>query len=131
MARIAGIEVPNNKALEVALTSIYGIGRPTSRLILARANIKGSEKMSALQESDITRLRALIEGQHKVEGQLRQDVRANIKRLKDVKSWRGIRHEKRLPARGQQTRTNSRTVRGNVRITASGTSSKRSQAAPT
>lgn len=131
MARIAGIEIPNNKALEVALTYIYGIGRPASRRILARAGIPAVNKISALAEDELTKLRNIIEGDYKVEGQLRQDVRANIKRLKDTRSWRGSRHDKRLPVRGQKTRTNSRTVRGNVRVTASGTSSKRSQASPT
>lgn len=131
MARIAGIEIPNNKNLEIALTAIYGIGRHTSRRIIRSVQLNNSDKMSDLSEDVINKLRSVIEGHYKVEGQLRQEVRANIKRLKDIRSWRGTRHEKRLPARGQSTRTNSRTIRGNVRVTASGTSSRRSQPSPT
>lgn len=131
MARIAGIEIPNNKVTEVALASIYGVGRPTSRRILARLKIAPHTQISALSEEQITQVRTIIESECVVEGTLRQTVRSNIKRLKDIRSWRGSRHEKRLPTRGQHTSTNSRTVRGNVRLTASGTSSKRSQASPT
>lgn len=131
MARIAGIELPNDKVSEIALAAIYGIGRPTSRRILARLNIAPHTHISALSEVQFGQIRQIIESEFVVEGALRQVVRSNVKRLKDIRSWRGHRHEKRLPTRGQHTRTNSRTVRGNVRITASGTSSKRSQAAPT
>ncbi len=131
MARIAGIELKNNLAVEIALTDIYGIGRPLSRQILAQVGVINFKKVGELSEDDIVKLRSEIEGKYRVEGQLRQEIRTNIKRLKDIRSWRGVRHEKRLPVRGQTTKTNSRTIRGNVRITASGTSSKRSQAAPT
>ncbi len=131
MARIAGVEIPREKAVEVALTSIYGIGRNTSRKIIQAAKIVGAKKVSALSEEDVNKLRQIVEGSYVVEGQLRQEVRSNIKRLIDIRSWRGSRHDKRLPTRGQQTRTNSRTIRGNVRRTASGTSSRRSQPTPT
>ena len=131
MARIAGIELPSNKVAEIAFSAIYGVGRPTSRRILARLNIAPTTHIRQMSEPQMGEIRTIIEKECVVEGALRQVIRTNIKRLKDTRSWRGHRHEKRLPVRGQHTSTNSRTIRGNVRITASGTSSKRSQAAPT
>lgn len=117
MARIAGVTLPNGKHIWVALTAIYGIGRTLSRRILVQAKIAPQRKTSELSESEIQILREIIEKQHRVEGDLRREVLASIKRLKDIGCYRGSRHAKRLPARGQRTKTNSRTVRGNVRRT--------------
>ena len=114
--RIAGITIPEKKRLEVALTAVYGIGRPRVKTILEKLNIdlgKKVEELSADEEKDI---RKEIEA-FKIEGDLRRDTQLNIKRLKDVKCFRGIRHLRHLPVRGQRTKTNSRTVRGNVRKT--------------
>lgn len=116
MARIAGINLPN-KRIEVALTYIYGIGRPRSRRILESLKINRDTRTNDLAPGDVGKLRDLIEKQYKVEGDLRREVLAHIKRLKDIGSYRGSRHAKKLPARGQRTKTNSRTVRGNVRKT--------------
>jgi len=130
MIRIAGTEIPEHKHIDIALSYIYGIGHARALDILSRLKIDSSVKGKDLKESQINALRKTIEGMS-VEGVLRQQLRANIDRLKHIKSYRGIRHERRLPARGQRTKTNSRTIRGNVRLTASGTSSKRSQPSPT
>lgn len=114
--RIAGITIPEKKRLEVALTAVYGIGRPRVKMILEKLNIdlgKKVEELSADEEKDIRRE---IEA-FKIEGDLRRDTQLNIKRLKDVKCFRGTRHLRHLPVRGQRTKTNSRTVRGNVRKT--------------
>jgi small subunit ribosomal protein S13 len=116
MVRIAGVNIPDNKRLEVALTAIYGIGRSLSRQILNKADINFDTKPSQLSEEEINRLKDLVE-KYRIEGVLREEIRENIKRLKDIGSWRGMRLAKGLPARGQQTRTNNRTVRGNVRRT--------------
>ncbi len=116
-ARIAGVTLPNSKRIEVALTYIYGIGRHRSRSILMQTKINPGSKTSELTEQQINELRETIEKQFKVEGELRREVQANIKRLQDVSSYRGIRHQRGLPSRGQRTKTNSRTVRGNVRKT--------------
>lgn len=117
MPRIAGINIPENKHIEVALTYIYGIGRPLSRKILADAKIDPQKKASQLSSEEINLLKEIIEKNYKVEGTLRREQMIIIKSLKDIGSWRGIRHAKGLPARGQRTRTNTRTVRGNVRKT--------------
>lgn len=117
MARIAGALVPSNKRIEVALTYIYGIGLKTSQKVLATLKIDPNTRTKDLSEDDLNKLRIAIEKQHKVEGDLRREVLSNIKRLKDVKCYRGVRHEKKLPTRGQRTKTNSRTVRGNRRST--------------
>jgi small subunit ribosomal protein S13 len=117
MPRIAGVNVPEKKQIEIALTYIYGIGLPSSRKILAEAKIKPSLRASELSAEEISRLKEIIENKHRVEGELKREVMMNIKRLKDIGTWRGIRHIKRLPVRGQRTRTNTRTVRGNVRKT--------------
>lgn len=116
MARIAGVTLPN-KRIDIALTYIYGIGNSRARFILSGLGIDPGVKTDSIPEVDINRLRETIEKQHKVEGELRREVIANIKRLKDIGCYRGTRHAKNLPSRGQRTKTNSRTVRGNVRKT--------------
>ncbi len=116
--RIAGVTIPNEKRVEIALTYIYGIGRQTSNKILASAKVNPDTRVKDLGEEEANRLRVLIEKDMKVEGDLRRDVGANIKRLRDINSYRGSRHSKHLPVRGQRTKTNNRTVRGNVRRTA-------------
>ncbi|MEA3273000.1 MAG: 30S ribosomal protein S13 [Patescibacteria group bacterium] len=117
MPRIAGVNIPENKRIEISLTYIYGIGRPLSNKILEEVNIDKELKASKLTADQINELKREIEARHRIEGELRHDVMTNIKRLKDVGSYRGVRHIKGLPVRGQQTKTNSRTVRGNVRKT--------------
>jgi len=114
--RISGITIPDEKRLEVGLTSIYGIGRSQAKKILDEAGINFDTRASELSVDDENRIRKGIEA-FKIEGELRREVSGNIKRLKDIKSYRGIRHIKRLPVRGQRTQANSRTVRGNVRQT--------------
>lgn len=116
--RISGVILPENKRIEVALTYVYGIGRQTSRNILKEVGIGFDTKTKELTESEETKIRENIEKNHRVEGDLRRDVAGHIRRLKDIGCYRGMRHIKRLPVRGQRTRTNSRTVRGNVRKTA-------------
>ncbi len=117
MLRIAGTIVPENKRIEISLTYIYGIGRSLSKKILNEANIDLSSKASDLKADEIARIREVIEKNYKVEGNLKKEKTMNIKRLKEVGSWRGSRHTRHLPVRGQRTKTNSRTVRGNVRRT--------------
>ncbi|MBL7156131.1 MAG: 30S ribosomal protein S13 [Candidatus Pacebacteria bacterium] len=117
MPRIAGVNLPENKQIEIALTYIYGIGRPLSQSILKQAKIDFNRKASDLDSEEIERLKIVIEKNFKIEGQLRRMVLTNIKRLKDIQSWRGSRHIAGLPVRGQTTRINSRTVRGNRRRT--------------
>jgi small subunit ribosomal protein S13 len=117
MARIAGVNIPENKRIEIALTYIYGIGRSLSQQILAKAKINPDIRTNKLSSQEVNRLREIVEKEYKVEGELRQTKMMNIKRLKDIGSYRGIRHIKGLPVRGQQTKTNTRTVRGNVRRT--------------
>lgn len=116
VVRIAGVNLPN-KRLEVSLGYLYGIGRPLANKILTDLGINRDLRPDALSQEDIKRLREIIEKQYRVEGDLRREVAANIKKLKDINARRGIRHMKRLPTRGQRTKTNSRTVRGNVRKT--------------
>lgn len=112
MARIAGADIPNEKRVEVALTYIYGIGPTSAKKILQATAIDPDTRVRALTESDITRLREAIEEQYSVEGDLRREVAMNIKRLMDVGAYRGLRHRRGLPVRGQRTRTNSRTRKG-------------------
>jgi small subunit ribosomal protein S13 len=114
--RILGITVPNEKRLEIGLTVLYGIGIPSARKILDRVGIDRGKKAKDLSDEEENKIRAIVEG-ITIEGNLKREVSANIKRLKDIKSYRGVRHMKRLPVRGQRTKTNSRTVRGNVRKT--------------
>ncbi len=116
--RIGGISLPDQKRVAVALTYIYGIGRPLSERILRELIIDQNTKVLELTLSEAKALRDHIEQKIKIEGELRREVVQNIKHLKDIGSYRGARHSKHLPARGQRTRTNSRTVRGNVRKTA-------------
>ncbi len=117
MPRIAGINIPENKQILIALTYIYGIGRSLASKILAEAKISPSLRAKDLTPEKINLLREIIEKKYKIEGDLRREVMMAIKRLKDIGAFRGIRHIKRLPVRGQRTRTNTRTVRGNVRKT--------------
>lgn len=117
MPRIAGINIPENKQILIALTYIYGIGLALSRKILQEAKIAPGQKAKDLTADEVNRLKEIIEKKYKIEGELRREVMMNVKRLKDVGVWRGLRHAKGLPARGQRTRTNTRTVRGNVRKT--------------
>ncbi len=112
MARIAGADIPNEKRVEVALTYIYGIGPTSAKKILQATAVDPDTRVRALTESDITRLREAIEEQYSVEGDLRREVAMNIKRLMDVGAYRGLRHRRGLPVRGQRTRTNSRTRKG-------------------
>jgi small subunit ribosomal protein S13 len=114
--RILGITVPDGKRLEIGLTVLYGIGISTARKILKQVNIDVGKKAKDLTAEEENKIRAIIEGM-KIEGNLKREISANIKRLKDIKTYRGIRHIKRLPVRGQRTKSNSRTVRGNVRKT--------------
>lgn len=117
MVRIAGVNIPNEKTVEIALTYIYGIGRTTSNNILKQAKIDPNIRVKDLDTKQENQIRQLVEKQHVVEGELRRENIASIKRLKDIRSYRGARHSKNLPCRGQKTKTNSRTVRGNVRRT--------------
>jgi small subunit ribosomal protein S13 len=114
--RILGITLPDNKRLEIALTAVYGIGRSRALKVLKQAKVDPGLKPKDLSVEQENAVRKLVEG-HKIEGDLRREVAGNIKRLKDIKSYRGNRHARHLPARGQRTKTNSRTVRGNVRKT--------------
>lgn len=117
MPRIIGVNIPENKQIEIALTYIYGIGRSLSRKVLDEAKIERTKKASELNAQELARLKDIIEKEHKIEGELKRQILMNIKRLKDIGSWRGFRHIKGLPTRGQRTKTNTRTVRGNVRRT--------------
>ena len=114
--RILGINIPNDKNLEVGLTCLYGIGISRSKKILAEAGVKGNIKADTLTQDEENIIRKIVESMS-IEGSLKREVASNIKRLKDIKSYRGIRHMRRLPVNGQRTKTNSRTVRGNVRKT--------------
>jgi small subunit ribosomal protein S13 len=118
MARIAGINIPNEKRIEAALPYIYGVGLTLSKKILSVTNVDPNKRTKDLTEPELNRIREYIEKSFKVEGELRQQVLLNIKRLKEIGSYRGIRHIRGLPVRGQRTKTNSRTRRGNVRKTA-------------
>ena len=129
MPRIAGVNIPENKRIEIALTYIYGIGRPLSKTILEQMKIDINKKASDLTAKEVNDLKDFIEKNHKIEGDLRRQVMINVKRLKDIGSWRGHRHSKGLPVRGQRTKTNNRTVRGNVRKTMG--SGRKPPAAPT
>ncbi|HOJ42985.1 MAG TPA: 30S ribosomal protein S13 [Syntrophorhabdaceae bacterium] len=112
MARIAGVDIPRDKRIEIALTYIYGIGRTLSNKILAEAGINPDKRTHALSDEEIAKIRDIIENSYKVEGDLRKEVSINIKRLMDIGCYRGLRHRKGLPVRGQRTRTNARTRKG-------------------
>jgi small subunit ribosomal protein S13 len=112
MARIAGVDLPKNKRMEVALTYIYGIGRKVSRKILEQARVSLDLKSDALSDDDVVKIRQIIDQGYKVEGDLRRDIAGNIKRHIDMGSYRGLRHRRNLPVRGQRTHTNGRTRKG-------------------
>lgn len=118
MARIAGVTIPTNKRVVIALTYIHGIGQTSAKKIMKQANIDEQLRVKDLSLDQENAIRQIVEKEHKVEGELRRDVLSHIKRLKEIGSYRGARHSAGLPARGQRTKTNSRTVRGNVRKTA-------------
>ncbi|MFH0840514.1 MAG: 30S ribosomal protein S13 [bacterium] len=115
--RISGVIIPNEKRVEIALTYIFGIGNTLSKRILEEAKIDPNTRVKDLQENQINVLRTIIEKQYKVEGDLQREISSNIKRLKEIGCYRGDRHTKKLPVRGQSTKTNTRTVRGNTRKT--------------
>lgn len=117
MVRIAGIAIPDKKKIEIALGYIYGIGRVSARHILKAANVDPEKRAEILSQEEIGRLREVIEKNYKIEGDLRREIMMNVKRLKDITTYRGLRHMRGLPVRGQRTKTNSRTRRGNVRKT--------------
>lgn len=117
MARIAGVDLPRRKRIDVALTYIYGIGDSRATEIVERASIDPATRSDELTESEVRQIRDIIEEHYKVEGELRAQVRADIKRLKDLGCYRGLRHRRGLPVRGQRTRTNARTRRGPSRTT--------------
>jgi small subunit ribosomal protein S13 len=112
MARIAGVDLPRDKKVEIGLTYIYGIGRVTARRILAATGVDASQRVRDLNDADVNKLRQDIERNYRVEGSLRTEVAMNIKRLMDIGSYRGIRHRRGLPVRGQRTHTNARTKKG-------------------
>jgi len=114
--RIVGITIPDNKRLEIALTALYGVGRSRALYILERSKVDPSLKAKDLTVDQENEIRKIVES-YKIEGELKREIGANVKRLKDIKSYRGSRHARRLPTRGQRTKTNSRTLRGNIRKT--------------
>ena len=117
MARIAGVTLPNEKRVVIALTYIFGVGDSTSKKVLSEAKVDENIRAKNLTEDQVNVIRTILEKNYRLEGDLRRTVMSNIKRLKDIGSYRGSRHNKHLPVRGQRTKTNSRTVRGNVRRT--------------
>lgn len=112
MARIAGVDLPRNKRIEIAITYIFGVGSTTAKQLLDKANIDGGTRTDQLSESEVQRIRELIEREYKVEGDLRRDVSQNIKMLMDIGCYRGLRHRRGLPVRGQRTHTNARSRKG-------------------
>jgi len=112
VARIAGVDIPRDKRIEIALTYIYGIGKNRSNMIITEAGVDPNKRTHALTDEEIAKIREIIERTYKVEGDLRKDMSINIKRLMDIGCYRGLRHRKGLPVRGQRTRTNSRTRKG-------------------
>ena len=117
MARIAGITLPNEKRVQIGLTYIFGIGHALADQILKETGVNPDTRVKNLTEQQVNKLREAIEKKYKVEGELKREILLNIKRLKEINSYRGSRHSKKLPVRGQRTKTNTRTVRGNVRKT--------------
>lgn len=117
MPRITGVNIPENKQIRIALTYIYGVGQTLASEILEKSKIDPTKKARDLTEKEIGELRKILERDYKIEGTLKEEVIRNIKRLREIRCWKGIRHSKGLPVRGQKTRKNSRTVRGNVRRT--------------
>ena len=118
MARIAGVDLPKNKRVEAALTYIYGIGFTSSRKILEEANVKSDKRVHELSDEEAARIRAVIDAGYKVEGSLRTEVTMNVKRLMDIGCYRGLRHRRGLPVRGQRTSTNARTRKGRKKTVA-------------
>lgn len=116
--RILGVNIPDNKRIEVALTYLYGVGLSRSRKILHAVKVNAEKRAHELTPEEVNKVQQFVEKNFQIEGELRQLVRRNIERLKEIQAYRGTRHLRRLPARGQRTKTNSRTVRGNVRKTA-------------
>ncbi len=116
--RIIGINIPDEKKISVALTYLYGVGRTSTFRILAEAKINPDKRTKDLTGEEVSKIQSVIEKNYKIEGELRQILKQNINRLREIKAYRGIRHARKLPARGQRTKSNSRTVRGNVRKTA-------------
>ncbi|MBI2427987.1 MAG: 30S ribosomal protein S13 [Ignavibacteriales bacterium] len=112
MARIAGVDLPKNKRSVIGLTYIFGVGRKTAEEILAKAGVDESKKVGTLTDEEVNKIRTILQTEYKVEGALRAETQMSIKRLMDIGSYRGLRHRKGLPARGQRTRTNSRTRKG-------------------
>lgn len=112
MARVAGVDLPRGKRMEIALTYVFGIGRPTSRKILTEAGIDFNKKSDALDEMEVSKIREILDRAHKVEGDLRREISLNIKRLVDLSCYRGTRHRKGLPVHGQRTHSNARTRKG-------------------
>lgn len=117
MARIAGVTLPAQKRLDIALTYIYGIGRTSANRIVEASGVAGSTRVKDLTPDQEDKVRVIVEKSYRVEGDLKREVLSNIKRLKEIQAYRGIRHSRHLPVRGQRTKTNNRTVRGNVRRT--------------
>ena len=117
IVRIAGVTLPQNKRVEIGLTYIFGIGKSRSVGILEQTGINVDTKVKDLTDEDVKKLRQLMEKEHRIEGELKRDILSNIKRLKETGSYRGTRHSRNLPCRGQKTKTNTRTVKGNVRRT--------------
>ncbi len=118
MARIAGVDLPRNKRVDIGLGYLYGIGRPLAESILARTKVNPATRIKDLTEAEATQLREIIEKEYRVEGDLRREVQLNIKRLIEIGSYRGLRHKRNLPTRGQRTRTNARTRKGIKRTVA-------------
>ena len=116
MARIVGIDIPNKKRIEIALTDIYGIGRVRALEILASAKVESERRVKDLTEQEVSRIRQIIDRQGRVEGDLRKEVQMNIKRLIEIGSYRGLRHRRNMPVRGQKTKTNARTRKGPKRL---------------
>lgn len=112
MARISGVDLPREKRVEIGLTYIYGIGRPTSQQILAKAGINPDTRVRDLTEDEVSKLKEVIDKEHRVEGDLRREISLNIKRLMEIGCYRGLRHRRGLPVRGQRTKTNARTRKG-------------------
>ncbi|MEA2645551.1 MAG: small subunit ribosomal protein [Chloroflexota bacterium] len=112
MARIAGVDIPREKRVEIALTYIYGIGLTTAKRVVTTANVNPDTRVSKLSDEEVARLREVVDKQLKVEGELRRDIALNIKRLMEIGTYRGLRHRRGLPVRGQRTRTNARSRRG-------------------
>jgi small subunit ribosomal protein S13 len=118
MARVANVDIPDNKRIEISLTRIYGIGQVLARRITERANIAGNPRVRDLNDDQLTRVREIVDKEYLVEGDLRREISDNIRRLIDIGSYRGLRHRRGLPLRGQRTKTNARTKRGNRRTVA-------------